>query len=275
MIQRFLNKIWPYIFAKPWSIKLNTLLFNLSIRGLGILNYKSSYISGEESWLQKYLYDINNPIVFDVGANIGKYSEYVFSLMFYSNLYAFEPHPSNFRELQNKFKAIKNNKGMFTTINSGVGDAPGSLELYDRKERDGSTHASLYQGVIEDMHHANSVHHTVDVITLDEFCETNNINRIDLLKIDTEGNELKCLMGARRLLERNAIKAIQLEFNEMNIISHATFKDFWDLLEGFSFARLLPGGNLMPIKTYSPLQCEIYAYQNIVAVLKLSLLNKE
>lgn len=106
----------------------------------------------------------------------------------------------------------------------------------------------------------------MDVITLDEFCSERGIDKIDLLKIDTEGNELSCLLGAKELLERGAIGAIHFEFNEMNAVSHATFKDFWDLLDGYDFARLLPGGRLLPITKYSPLQCEIYAYQNIVAV---------
>ena len=59
------------------------------------------------------------------------------------------------------------------------------------------------------------------------------------------------------LLTRGAIRTIQFEFNEMNIISHATFKDFWDILRGYHFFRLLPGGRLMPIVVYRPLLCEI------------------
>ena len=31
---------------------------------------------------------------------------------------------------------------------------------------------------------------------------------------------------------------------------------------------MLPGGNLIRLKKYSPLSCEIYAFQNIVAILK-------
>jgi hypothetical protein len=73
-------------------------------------------------------------------------------------------------------------------------------------------------------------------------------------------------MGARQLLRDGKINAVQFEFNEMNIISRSTFKDFWDLLNGFDFYRLLPAGKLLPIKKYSPAICEIYAYQNIIAI---------
>ena len=73
-------------------------------------------------------------------------------------------------------------------------------------------------------------------------------NDIDLLKIDTEGNEFNVLKGAKKLFEFNKIKAIHFEFNQMNIVSKSSFKDFWDLLnENFIFYRILPRGRLLPI----------------------------
>jgi hypothetical protein len=54
----------------------------------------------------------------------------------------------------------------------------------------------------------------------------------------------------------------------MNIISRVFFKDFFDVLPNYIFYRLLPGGKLLEIKEYSPLNCEIFAFQNIIAILK-------
>lgn len=56
----------------------------------------------------------------------------------------------------------------------------------------------------------------------------------------------------------------------MNIVSKVSFKDFWDYLKEYEFYRILPGGELLKIKNYSPIGCEIYAFQNIVALLKES-----
>ena len=39
--------------------------------------------------------------------------------------------------------------------------------------------------------------------TLDNFCLEEKINNIDVLKIDTEGNELNVLKGAKKLLLEN------------------------------------------------------------------------
>jgi len=263
---RFLYSIWQHVFSGPRTVKLNKLMFDLSLRGLGILNYQSRHLSGESDWLQRYLSPLLDPIIFDVGANVGNYTAEVFTVNSSARVYAFEPHPKNIEQLTQLLGPLLAGGGDLSVTPAAVGDSSGRLDLYDRRESDGSSHASLYQKVIEDIHHTESVKRTVDVITLDDFCAEHGIDHIDLLKIDTEGNELKCLLGASQLLANRAIDAIQFEFNEMNIVSHATFKDFWDLLRDYSFARLLPRGRLLPIQSYSPLVCEIYAYQNIIAV---------
>lgn len=255
-----MHLIYAYLFSVPLLFQINKLLFSLSLRGLGVLNYETKYLSGELDWVKKYLSIFKEPVIFDVGANVGNYSNDILKLFPHSKIYAFEPHPQNFLKLE---KLVGESASVFK---NAVGDKFEQIKLYDYEERDGSSHASLYQGVIEDIHHKKSVSHTVDVITVDQFCLENNVHSIDLLKIDTEGNELKCLMGARQLLRDGKINAVQFEFNEMNIISHSTFKDFWDLLDNFDFYRLLPGGKLLPIRKYRPVICEIYAYQNIVAL---------
>jgi hypothetical protein len=53
----------------------------------------------------------------------------------------------------------------------------------------------------------------------------------------------------------------------MNVSSRTYFRDFWNLLPNYNFYRLLPDG-MVKIERYSPVFCEIFAYQNIVAILK-------
>ena len=47
--------------------------------------------------------------------------------------------------------------------------------------------------------------------TLDEYVNKNNISKIHLLKIDTQGFEDKVLAGAQETLEKNLIDVIELE----------------------------------------------------------------
>lgn len=260
LMKRKIAYLWVYLFAFPWFSNLNKALFYLSIRGLGILNFdaKNEYISGEFDWVKRYLKKIKDPVVFDVGANVGRYSDDVLLVSPKSKIYAFEPHPKIFSELTKKAN--------FQKYNKAIGDQSKQIKLYDYDSKDGSAHASLYRSAIETLRNEDVVFHLVDMITLDDFCSKHQIDHIDLLKLDTEGHELQCLLGAKKILQEGRIKAIQFEFNEMNIVSKSTFKDFWDLLKGFKFYRLLPGGRFLEIKKYSPLYCEIYSYQNIVAL---------
>ena len=46
--------------------------------------------------------------------------------------------------------------------------------------------------------------------TLDNYCEKNKIDNIDILKIDTEGSELEVLEGAKNILKRTNIVLIEV-----------------------------------------------------------------
>ncbi|MFL9710433.1 FkbM family methyltransferase [Methylobacillus sp. Pita1] len=91
------------------------------------------------------------------------------------------------------------------------------MALYDYENNDGSSHASIFKDVIEEIHHAKAVEHIVNMITLDEFVIKYKLNNISLLKIDTEGNELNVLMSALESIRKRKVNAMQFEFNEMNV----------------------------------------------------------
>ena len=92
-------------------------------------------------------------------------------------------------------------------------------------------------------------------------------NNYGLDKIDVEGNEFSVLRGMKMALLSGKVNAIHFEFNEMNVMSRIFFKDFYDFLTDYQFYRMLQDG-LVEIGEYNPLFCEIFAYQNIVAIKK-------
>jgi FkbM family methyltransferase len=255
-------KLYRILFARAVFYRLNKLIYRCSLGGLGILNYESDKVSGELNFLKTFLKNRTGGVVIDVGANIGNYSKLVLDINKSVTVYAFEPHPKTFAKLSD---AIKRNN--FHPINAAVSNAEGFLSLYDHEAKEGSSHASLYKEVIENIHHSKAVEHKVRVCCLGEFAKSKNIQKIDLLKIDTEGNELNVLRGMSEFIQSAKIEAIHFEFNEMNVCSRTFFKDFWDMLPSYDFYRLLPPGKLK-IERYSPFFCEIFAYQNIVAITK-------
>jgi FkbM family methyltransferase len=268
MIRSVLLDIYAFLFSRTYFSKLNNWLFDASIRGLGVLNYKNQVVSGEHHFLKKYLSSCQNPTVVDVGANEGQYSADVWAVNGDAHVFAFEPHPGTYSRLLSH--ASRMGIERMTAINAACGSASGQLVLYDYAGSGGTSHASLHAGVIEELHKGASDQHVVEVIDLDTFAAKHGISLIHLLKIDAEGHELEVLKGAANLLRENRIRAIQLEFNEMNVVSRVFFKDFCDLLPNYRFYRMIRDG-LVALDPYSALRCELFAFQNVVALPRMSL----
>jgi FkbM family methyltransferase len=259
MIERVFD-VYARLFARRRFYRLNKGLFLMSLRGLGILNYRDETASGEYHFLRKHLQGVPRPVVFDVGANKGDYSAAILAANMNAQVYAFEPHPGTFQRLSARMAPHG-----ARVVNAACGRAAGQMELYDYVDS-GSAHASLYKGVIEEIHGQHSRAHTVDVIDIDSFVTNHGIEHVDLLKIDTEGHELEVLRGAARTLNEGKVAAIQFEFNEMNLISRTFLRDFFDILPNFRFHRMVRDG-LVPLSEAPPLYCEIFAFQNIVCLL--------
>jgi hypothetical protein len=101
--------------------------------------------------------------------------------------------------------------------------------------------------------------------TLDEYCREKNISRIDFLKLDVEGHELKALAGAKEMLSAGKIDRIQFEFGGCDIDSRSFFQDFFYLLQNrYDIFRILKNG-LRPIKKYEETE-EIFLTTNFLAV---------
>ncbi len=258
-----MKRLYRYLFARPAFRSFNTSLFELSLSGLGILNYEDKVVSGEAHFIGRILGEKirkKSPVFFDVGANVGDYSDCLLKQFPHASIYAIEPHPRNFERLSARLAPHPNAQ----PLNFAVGSSNGTINLYDRADFDGSSHASIFPGVISEIHKQRANVTEVPIRTLDEIAQEKSIEFIDLLKIDTEGNELAVLEGAKSLLEAAKIRFIHFEFNEMNVISRVFLKDFRTLLSGYRFFRLLPQGWIR--LEDNVLRTELFAFQNVVAV---------
>ncbi len=252
----------PYIInylADKHSI--NLLLH--AYRAIGIHKVDFEW-SGEknliEHLLKEKLKEVNRPIIFDVGANIGKYTSLLHSHYPNALIHSFEPSKQTFSQLKHEIVKYSN----VFAHNTALGSKKGEQTLFKPKN-DFSSHSTLHSGVIDGLLNQSEVEEErVNIETLDSFCEKNEIKRIHFLKIDTEGHELEVLRGAEKLINSGAIDIIQFEFNEMNIISRTFLKDFYDLLTGYELNRVNTN-NLVPLGGYNSIN-EIFQFQNILAI---------
>ena len=185
-------------------------LHDFALNGMNYGNGGFLDQSGEK-WVMTYIKNKirnkGNLILFDVGANIGTYSQALLSLFDDTNfhLYSFEPSKEAFKLLNVNIKDDR-----IKTINSGISSKTGQMTLF--ADFDGSALGSVYKRLLD--HHRINMEKSeiIEVTTLDDYCSKNNINRIDLLKLDIEGNELEALRGAKDLLKNRCIQFIQFEF---------------------------------------------------------------
>jgi FkbM family methyltransferase len=184
--------------------------------------------------------------VLDVGANKGDWSRAI-QQNFDGDvrLFLFEPQETCYAELAALVR------GGAVLVKAAVGETEGSAVLYSPGDRAGN--ASLH--VRNDTYFADQVFlpQTVDVVSIDPFLKRNGIESVGFMKMDVEGHELFALRGARDALSRGAIRALSFEFGSGNINSRTFFRDYWDLLTGYSYNlyRVLPGGRVSQIFRYS------------------------
>lgn len=262
---RRLFKVWRDLTGRPSLYWLHRKLFWLSLKGMGISSSEDAVASGEAGFLDAWAGTMPGaaPVVFDVGAHQGSWARLVLERVPGARVHCFEPHPDSFRRLQAALQ------GRVTFNRCALDRAVGKARFYDYAARtpggSGSEHASLHPGVFGQVHHAATRSWGVRLDTVDAYCRAAGIARVDLLKVDTEGNELRVLQGAKGLLGRRAIGAIQFEFNGMSAVGRSFMADFEALLKGYTLHRLLRHG-LLPLAGM-PLELkELFAFQNIVAL---------
>lgn len=239
-------------------------LFYLALSKLGY-NNSNPNTNGEYRALKEIANDyVENKItIFDVGANIGDFSNQVSALFKYSELtlMAFEPSSRSFSTLKDNTA----NNPAIQLFNIGFGEKPESVKLYF--DTNGSEMASTYKRNLDHLNIHMDNFEQIELSTIDYFCKQKGISIIDFLKIDVEGKELDVLMGAQSLIESKQIKYIMFEFGGTDIDSRVFFKDFYLLLKDKYDLFRLTGNSMIPITMYHE-GLEIFQFCMYLAKLK-------
>ena len=94
------------------------------------------------------------------------------------------------------------------------------------------------------------------------------LEKIDLIKIDTEGYEYEVLQGAKKTIEKFKPKYIQIEYNWHHLFKNVNLYYFSKYLKNYDVYKILPfSRDLMKIDPERP-EHNYFNYSNIVFIKK-------
>jgi FkbM family methyltransferase len=199
---------------------------NIIKKFFNVLGYRISKLDNRYKKLSfddihKIKLNIDNPIIFDVGANKGQSIRRFKKIFPNSIIHAFEPIKDEFVKLQDEFHNDKsiflNNFALGETISQkkfNIMASTGHSSFYKlnkntewlkiRSKEFNSSEKEYEKQVVE-----------VKIDTINNYCEKNNISAIHILKLDTQGYEEKILAGASQIIPK--IKLIETELMFDNV----------------------------------------------------------
>ncbi len=253
----FVTKLLNNTFSKTRRI-LGKIKRNLFKDKTDIINPNNN---GERNFLFKIVEATKDHIViFDVGANVGDYTRMALNELKKKDIsnyeiHLFEPQNKCYQILCQEFKgqsAIKIN-------NFALSNNEGEAIIHS--DYAGSSSASLFERQAISLPQKE----TIQIKTLDTYITSNNITKIDLLKIDTEGNEKKVLLGGKNFIQPNYIRAIQFEYGGTYLDAGITLAEVAQMLinKGYSVGKLKE--NDIEYKDDLGAFAEDYVYSNYVA----------
>lgn len=201
-------------------------------------------------------------VVFDIGAYIGDLT-WVFSQFAGRDgrVFAFEPSVVNFNKLKELCKLM--DLGNVTCEQLAVCDVLGSIDFFTYGEHYDSWGSLAKRSIDEQSVGVKSGMQVEKVtsITLDEYCSRNQIESIDILKIDVEGSELQVLYGARRLFTEKRIKSCLFEFGGTTFEagnSPEAIREFFNTV-GYTIESVINDAPLFPVDSRNVAQFNMIA----------------
>ena len=211
------------------GVKRNISGFLLKIP-VGYHNYfERDYELNNINFINNYLSD--GMTVIDIGAHIGLLSVVMAQkVKKEGRVFSFEPTPSTF-SLLTKTIAINNLSGVVQPNQMAVSDKKGKTFFYIT-DIEAHNSNSLSDNKRD---YGNEHKIEVELVSVDEFANNNNLKKIDFIKIDAEGAEYSVLKGCEATMRRDNPKMI-LALHPKSITNYGdSLEKIWDYLQMFGY----------------------------------------
>jgi FkbM family methyltransferase len=194
-------------------------------------------------------------ITIDVGANEGAFSKLLLVHCPSAIVHAFEPVPATFNRLKQNLSANPRVRLHPLAASNRTGSAV--IRTFANSEKN-TLVAELKDSLCVDP----TGEEKIKTVRLDEFLAETKLERIDFLKIDVEGFEMKVLEGCGRYLDPSTIPYIFFEFHRIgaprsHVSGHTQLCEVNSFLDsqGYRFVTIYTQGvhKNEPIGTYNAL----------------------
>jgi FkbM family methyltransferase len=146
-------------------------------------------------------------VLFDIGANVGQTTLAMLDTFDAPRIRAFEPSPATAATLK---RAVGSCPGVVVEP-LAFGETVGTLPFHVTEAY------SVNDSLLRPRWNAGGTMVEVPVTTVDSYCEQHGIRGIDLLKIDTQGYDVRVLRGAREMLAHRRIRLFCCEANVQDL----------------------------------------------------------
>jgi FkbM family methyltransferase len=161
------------------------------------------YARDELVALSKYL--VPGAVFVDIGANLGEFSLFAGKRVAPGRVYAIEPLSTAFEQLEANVR-LNGFANVVRPLRVALAESRGEVKLFCADQvADWRVWGCVNAGTASMFKAADRTieGEAVRCATLDEVLATENVTRVNIIKIDTEGGELPVLRGAIRTIERD------------------------------------------------------------------------
>ena len=176
-------------------------------------------------------------VVFDIGANAGIYSLSALSANRSAQVHAFEPTPELATHIRDT--AALNALSNLHVHEVAIARAAGRACLWRCSGESGTN-----EGMNFITTNRKGSGEEVPTISIDRFCAEHAIDRVDLMKIDIQGNEPEALAGAQAMLGEQRIGTIFIELNWESGVDDSPAARTVAMLDGAGYRFARPGPTL-------------------------------
>ena len=173
-----------------------------------------SYFFSNNANERKYLiekFKERKIICFDIGANLGGYINFISNNLNIKEMHVFEPSKQCSSFLKSKY-----NKNNYQIINKAVSNVNKTRDFFENEILSASSLNKNRNKFTKNYNYNKK--YKISCISLDNYCKNFSKKfKIDILKIDAEGEDLNVLKGSQKLLKQKKIKVIKIELvNSIN-----------------------------------------------------------